>query len=113
MSNVLRLGLFLTLFATLNAHPALKPHCQGDTTGGDCIGDERISMERKIPTKKELCSFCLLIMPIVRNLVHKNKTAHLTDIVTYLCNKRLKLADEMVCQMAIEEYQVFSAYNNS
>lgn len=57
-------------------------------------------------SKKEICDFCLLLMPMVRNLVHKNKTSHLGDIATYLCNKRLKLADEIVCEMAIKEYMV-------
>jgi hypothetical protein len=55
--------------------------------------------------KKDFCEFCSVMMPIVRNLVAKNRTAHLVDIATYIC-KELKLAEENVCQLAIEEYMV-------
>lgn len=61
-------------------------------------------------SKKELCDFCQLLMPMVRNLVHRNKTAHLGDIAAYLCNKRLRISDETVCQMAVQEYEVLQIH---
>lgn len=64
--------------------------------------------ERNDASKKQLCQFCHLMMPIVRNLVFKNKTAHLRDVATYLCYKRFKIANEDVCESAIREYEVFS-----
>lgn len=60
----------------------------------------------RVPNK-QLCDFCYLVMPIVRNLVNKNKTAHLRNIASYLCFKKFKIADEFVCESAINEYEVF------
>lgn len=60
----------------------------------------------RVPNK-QLCDFCYLVMPIVRNLVNKNKTAHLRNIASYLCFKKFKIADEFVCESAIKEYEVF------
>ena len=57
------------------------------------------------PTRKELCNFCYITMPILRSLLEKNETQYFTGIATYICVK-LKLADEIVCNLAIKAYQV-------
>ncbi|CAF0958166.1 unnamed protein product [Brachionus calyciflorus] len=66
------------------------------------------------PTRRQLCEFCRITMPLVRGLISRNKTDHIQDIATYICGQ-LKIADDTVCRMAIEAYQtsVFSVTRNT
>ena len=57
------------------------------------------------PSQKELCKFCDITLPIVRYLIKKNDTERFHEIATYICEE-LKIADNMVCDMAIKTYQV-------
>jgi hypothetical protein len=56
------------------------------------------------PPQRELCRFCFITMPIVRQLLEENETEYFQGITTYFCES-LKLADKSVCEMAIKTYQ--------
>jgi hypothetical protein len=61
------------------------------------------------PTLKEICVFCQITLPIIRNLIEKNKTEYIHDIATFICVE-LKIEDNVVCSMAIKSYQVTLFY---
>lgn len=63
----------------------------------------------KRPTRRQLCEFCHITIPLVRELIKRNKTDHIHDIASFVCEK-LNLADDTVCNMAVSTYQVKENY---
>jgi len=55
--------------------------------------------------KKTLCELCFLTLPIARSLIESNRTKYFHGIASHLCED-LKIADSMVCDMAVASYEV-------
>lgn len=55
--------------------------------------------------QKELCDFCYILLPLTRHLIETHETDHFRKIAVEIC-KELKIADEVVCELAIKNYQV-------
>lgn len=72
--------------------------------------DLRNKQYGKRPTRRQLCEFCHITIPLVRELIKRNKTDHIHDIASFVCEK-LNLADDIVCNMAVNTYQVTKKYS--
>ena len=94
-------------FNLVSLKPLENDNDQGTCELGNCF-DEEVS---KKPTKKELCKFCHVVMPLIRLLLANNKTEHIPTIVDFICNE-FKLTDPVVCDLTIQTYKVKTKYNN-
>lgn len=100
---------FLILLAKIYSLPFYKQTTDICHNQIDCkyllTEDLRNRQYEKRPTRQQLCDFCRITLPLVRELIKRNKTDHIHDIASFVCEK-LNLADDIVCNMAIQTYQV-------
>jgi hypothetical protein len=83
-----------------------ESHCSTNTLGPNFWSENFLTSQlNRQPSKRQLCSFCFIIMPIVRTLVERNQTEYFHDIATYICQKMV-IADSVVCDLVIKTYQV-------
>lgn len=70
-----------------------------------CKDLESYLEKNKAPDPKQLCEACYVAMPLARDLIRKNETKLIKEVITFICTY-LKIEELNICSDAINLFMV-------